>query len=83
MASRLDEVRECVRTALRLSAGDAALVGPETTPLDLPQWNSLAHVQLVLELERVFGVTFEADEIASLASVAAIFSALDRRGLDA
>ena len=40
----------------------------ETTPLALPDWNSLKHVQIVLELERTFGVTFDADTIGRLAS---------------
>jgi len=40
-----------------------------------------AHVHLVLELERVFDVRFDAEEIAELASVAAILNALARRGL--
>jgi acyl carrier protein len=46
--------------------------------LQIAGWNSLAHVQLVLELERAFDVTFDAEEIAALASVGAIVAALER-----
>jgi acyl carrier protein len=42
-------------------------------------WTSLAHLELILMLERTFDVTFEADEIAQLASVAAIVGALEKR----
>jgi acyl carrier protein len=67
-----------MQTVLRLSDEDAARIGPDTTPLLVPGWNSLAHVEIMLELERTFGVTFDPDEIASMASVAAIIAALAR-----
>ena len=67
-----------MQTVLHLSDEDAARIGPESTPLVVPNWNSLAHVQIILELERAFRVTFEADENASLASVGAMMAALER-----
>ena len=67
-----------MQTVLHLSDEDAARIGPESTPLVVSNWNSLAHVQIILELERAFGVMFDADEIASLASVGAMMAALER-----
>ena len=52
-----------MQTVLHLSDEDAARIGPESTPLVVPNWNSLAHVQIILELERAFRVTFEADDL--------------------
>jgi acyl carrier protein len=80
-AGRVQTIRECLRKVLALSDAEAAAVGPDSTPVQLPRWTSLAHVLLVLELERAFDVTFEAEEIAALASVGSILSALERRGL--
>ena len=77
----IETIRGSLQTLLRLTPDEAAAVSGQTTPVELPRWTSLAHVQLVLELERAFDVTFDADEIASLASVAAILHALDRRSL--
>lgn len=74
----LPGIRRCLQTVLQLSDADTARIGPDTTPLAIPGWNSLAHVQIMLELERVFDVTFDADEIAALASVSAIIAALER-----
>lgn len=67
-----------MQTVLHLSDEETARIGPETTPLLVPRWDSLAHVQLILELERAFGLTFDAEEIASLASVDAIITKLER-----
>jgi len=74
----LPGIRACMRTVLQLSEEEAAGIGPETTPLLVPRWTSLTHVQLVLELERAFPVTFDADDIAGMASVKAIIDALER-----
>ena len=78
MSTNLPGIQRCMQTVLHLSDEDAARIGVDTTPLTVAGWNSLAHVQLVLELERAFDVTFDAEEIATLASVGAIVAALER-----
>jgi acyl carrier protein len=77
----LDRVRGCMQTALGLSDAEAAAIGGEATPLDVRGWNSLGHIQLILELEKVFGLTVAADDIAELASVPAILQLLERSGI--
>lgn len=77
MSDSLSGIRRCMQTVLRLSDEEAARIGPETTPLLMPGWNSLAQVQIILEVERTFGVTFDANTIASLASVGAMIAALE------
>ena len=79
MTPVLPGIRRCLQTVLKLSDADTARIGLDTTPLVIPGWNSLAHVQIILEVERVFDVTFDADEIAALASVGAIAAALEAR----
>lgn len=74
----LHDVRACMQRILELSAEEAAAIDANTTPLLVPRWTSLTHVQLILELEQTFGVVFEAEEIAALASVGAIIHALER-----
>ena len=83
MSDSLPGIRRCIQTVLRLSDDDAARIDATATPVNLPSWNSLAHVQIILELERAFDVTFAAEEIASLASVGAMMAALSGRGLRA
>ncbi len=52
-----------------------------TSPETLPEWDSLGHVTLVIELESVYGVSFGTEETMSLTSVAAIKSALQAHGV--
>ena len=72
----LTGIRTCMQAALKLSDADAAAIGITTTPDQLPGWTSMAHLELVLALEKQFDLMFEAEEIAELASVKAIVGAL-------
>lgn len=36
---------------------------------NMPQWDSLKHIEIIFELEDVFGVQFSEDEMANLDSV--------------
>ncbi len=68
-------------TALKLPEAAALGIGESTTANELPGWTSVAHLSLVLELEKAFNVRFANDEIASLGSVPAIVAALRRKGI--
>jgi acyl carrier protein len=74
----LERVRACMQSVMQLTADEAAAIDLGSTPLQVPQWTSLAHLRLILEIERTSGLVFEAEEIAALASVAAIVEALER-----
>ena len=71
-------IRACMQAALKLSDADMAALNITTTPDQLPGWTSMAHLELVLALEKQFDLLFAAEEIAELASVKAIVSALEK-----
>jgi acyl carrier protein len=74
-----DLVRECFRIALHLDPARAAALGPETRVGVLEGWDSLGHVKLVLELERVFDLEFDDLEILELVSLPAIVEAVNTK----
>jgi acyl carrier protein len=47
---------------------------------DLPQWDSLGHMELMIRLEERFGIEINADTIAELVSIPEICSYLERNG---
>jgi acyl carrier protein len=47
----------------------ALVVKPETTARDIESWDSLMHIQLVVAIERKFGIRFETGEIEQLQNV--------------
>jgi acyl carrier protein len=77
----IERIRQCMQTALKLDAATAAGITAESTAANVPGWTSVAHLSLILELEKQFGVQFANDEIASLGTVSAIVDALTRKGV--
>ena len=54
--------------------------GPATVPLDLPQWDSLRHISLVLAIEEEFGLQFTSAEFGRLYRVGEILDIVENRG---
>lgn len=49
---------------------DASCITDELKYNSIPQWDSVAHMVLVAELEKVFDVMMETDDIIDMSSVA-------------
>ena len=67
------EIADIFRHILR---DDALELTPNTTPDDVPGWDSMNHIALVVEAECRFGVTFEPDDIDALHSVGDLIAAI-------
>ncbi len=48
---------------------DDIVVTPELTAADVPEWDSLTHVRLILAVQKAFKVKFSAAQIANLKNV--------------
>jgi len=58
-------------------------IGPltaETTQKDVPGWDSLAHVTLIIDLEITFSVKFTSEEIGRMTSVKDITAIIRSKG---
>ena len=64
-----EKVQAVLTEALRVEAGE---IGPQTEFGDLPQWDSMGHMEVMVALEKSFGVDITADTITELISVPAI-----------
>ena len=58
----LAKVQEVFRDELEV---EDLVLTDETTADDVEEWDSLSHVQLVVALEKVFGIKFTSREILS------------------
>ncbi len=54
-------------------------ITPELAFGDLPQWDSMGHMEMLLRLEEVYGIEIDADSIAELVSLPVIFEKLVKR----
>ena len=48
---------------------------------DIPDWDSLAQVKIVIALEEEFSIKFTTNEVAEMACVGDLLRALERKGI--
>jgi len=60
---------------------DDLQVQDNTTPADVAGWDSLAHMRLILGIEREFKVKFTTRELAMLNSVGSVKDVLRSKGV--
>ena len=71
-----EQVQVVLQEALRVDAGD---IGPQTEFGDLPQWDSMGHMEVMVALEKAFGVEITAVTITELVSITAICTYIEAR----
>ncbi len=70
--SQTDVQARVKRLMAEVFAVSPELIGDELAYGDLPQWDSLGHMDVMMALETEFGVEINADTIAELVSLPAI-----------
>jgi len=69
---------EVVSRVLGVAVGD---VSDETSNENLAAWDSLAHMNLILEVEATYGVSLSTDDAMGMTDVGAIKRVLRDRGV--
>ena len=59
---------------------DSIKLSETTSPDDIDEWDSMAHVTLLSSIEQEFGVRFTAEEMGSIQNVATLLQVLNERG---
>lgn len=54
-------------------------LGPESAADSIDGWDSLSHIQIVVALERVFGIRFSAAELIDFQNVGALADGIERK----
>ncbi|MGE3771059.1 MAG: acyl carrier protein [Bdellovibrionales bacterium] len=58
---------------------DSITLTPATTANDVPGWDSLAHINLILAVERHFKIRFSTTEIGGLSNVGELVELIQRQ----
>lgn len=72
----LARVEEIFREELEL---DDLVLNDETTADDVEEWDSLSHIQLVVALEKGFGIKFTSKEILSWDNVGDLIDSIEQK----
>ncbi len=74
----VDRVAALFETAFKVEREEFS---PDLVPEDVLLWDSLGHMNLVMELEEEFGQQFEVDEITEMSSAGKIIEILQSKGV--
>jgi acyl carrier protein len=66
MEDLLAKVQEAFKSAFDI---EPQTVSIDTTPKDIPAWDSMGHVALATSLEEAFGLTFDVDDLMAMENV--------------
>lgn len=58
---------------------DAIELRRDTTADDIEDWDSVTHVELLVEIERAFGIRFNTGEVAGLENVGEMVDLIEKR----
>ena len=58
---------------------ESLILSPGTTARDVDGWDSLAHIRLLLTIERKFQIKFSAPEVGGLQTVGDLVSLIERK----
>lgn len=75
-SSTNDRLTEVFRTVF---GDDAIVIANETTAEDIPEWDSLANVNLMFAVEQEFSLRFRDDDFAGFANVGELRRFLEGR----
>jgi acyl carrier protein len=70
-------ITSVVSEAFTRVVGEPPVRGAKTTPADVVSWNSLAHVQLVFEIEQALGVRLPDNILVTQTTVGALIEAAE------
>ena len=71
-----DRVIAVIAAVLKLPA---SALNDRSSPDDVPSWDSLQHLQIILALEEEFGLQFAPDDIDHLQTVGMLIAAVGER----
>jgi acyl carrier protein len=58
---------------------DSIVLTDQTTAADIPQWDSVAHINLMFGIEQAFGIQFAGNELAEFRNIGELKDYLERR----
>lgn len=73
-----DKLQQTIAATLNVQPSK---VTPTTRDEDLPSWDSLGQVNLIMALEQAFSIYIEVEDFGDLKSVPAILAYLDKQGV--
>ena len=72
-------LNKILKNALKLKNIDN--LPKDMTMQSTPEWDSMAHMELIYSMEKNYDITFTAEEILKMTSIAGIYEVLNLHGI--
>jgi acyl carrier protein len=76
MATNLDSVCEIIAATFEIPV---ETVNKDSSSQTIEQWDSIGHINVVMELEQKYGIAFTMEEIAKIHDVQTICKMIDQK----
>ena len=73
------DVRNKMSEVFRRVFNNDIVLSDDTTAREVPEWDSLAHIGLIIEIEDEFGLKFTVDDISDLKNVGQMIALVERK----
>lgn len=77
-----DVIQQLVPIFRDVFSDDEIILSPQITSSDIDGWDSLAHIRLVISIEKVLDLSFSADEISEAQNVGEFAALILRKQAD-
>lgn len=77
----MSPMNKLINCFVQTLAIDRSMITDELAYQSIPQWDSMNHLALVVEIENAFGVTFNTDDIIAMRNVANTVAILQKHGV--
>jgi acyl carrier protein len=74
------KIEQVISRVLRCPLGD---INDDASTRTIASWDSLRHIEVIMELEEAYGVAFSPMQAAAMTSVGAIRRVLQQNGVEA
>lgn len=75
----MEIISKMVEVFRRVFDDEAIQLAEATTAQDIPGWDSLMHINLIIEIEEEFGLKFTVDDIVGLKNVGEMVAMVERK----
>ena len=58
---------------------DSIIIDEKTSAMDIEDWDSLTHITLINNVEKIFGITFTLDEVLDMRNVGEMLDVITMR----
>jgi acyl carrier protein len=73
----MKEIRNnCVKVFSKVMLIDSSVITNETSTDNLPSWDSLSHVNLILELEKAFDVKIDVEDAVEIQNFKMVYECI-------